>query len=133
MRIAKGMDVAFRSCDLTLGDFENSRLHRCVQITARADLDFSIAALLNERWEPTDLEVAANQDKHVGLLELQYEARLCFDEVRVLIASCDRVHGDAIAPNFARDRREILRGRHNIQFALRSRWRSGCQKRCEND
>src|SRR5262245_41444527 len=99
MRIAEGMNVAFRPRDLSLRDLENPRLGRYVEITVGARLDFRIPALLDKRRKPANLEVSANQDEDVRLLQPEDEARLRFDEVRILIAFGDRVHHNAIPAN----------------------------------
>ena len=45
-----------------------------------------VAALLDERRQPADLQLAADDDQDVRLLQLEDEARLRLDEVRILVA-----------------------------------------------
>ena len=99
-------------------------LQRRVEIAVRARLDLRVAALLDQRRQPADLQLAADDDQQVGLLQLEDEARLGFDEVRILIAARDRLDGDAVAADLARNRREILGGRDDVQLALRARRRA---------
>ena len=89
VRIAERMNIAFCPGHLALRDFKNARLSRCIQITVGSNLDFRIAALLNERRQPADLEFAANQDQDVRLLQLQDETWLRFNEMRILLALGD--------------------------------------------
>src|SRR5438128_798618 len=63
--IAEGMDVAFRAGDLALRDFKNARLERCVQIPRSADLNFGVAALLDQRRQPADFKIASNENEQV--------------------------------------------------------------------
>src|SRR2546427_164613 len=71
--------------------------------------------------QPSDFELAPDDDQHVGPLQLEDEARLRLDEMRVLIALRQRLDGGAIAANLARDRREILGRRDDVQLPLRAR------------
>ena len=84
-------------------------------------LDLGVAALLDERRKPADLQLAADGNQQIGLLQFQDEARLRFDEVRILVAPGDRLHGDPIAADLARNRREIFGRRDDVQLALRER------------
>ena len=122
MRVAERMDVPHGARDVAGRNLENRRAERSVQITCCARLNLAVSALLNERREPADLELAADGNQQVCFLELQDEARLRFDEMRILIAFRDRVDGRAIAGHLARNRREILRRRDDVQLALRLRW-----------
>ena len=128
VRVAQRMDVAHGARDVPVGNLEDRGAERRVQIALRADLNLRVPALLDERRQPADLELAADADQHVGLLQLEDEARLRLDEVRVLIALRHRVDGDVIAADLARDRREILGRRHDVQLALRRRRRARQQE-----
>ena len=112
------MDIAFRPCDLTRRDFENLGLERRVQITVSAHLNLSITTLLDERRQPADLEIATDQDEKVGLLELENEARFRLNEVRILIAFCDRIDRYVIAADLTRNGCEVLRRCDDVQLAL---------------
>src|SRR5262249_26453583 len=103
------------------------------QIAVGPRLDLRVAALLDERRQPADLELAADYDQHVGPLKLQDEARLRFDEMRILIAPGDGLDANPIAADLARDRREILGPRHHGQLALRVRWQRDEQRDKEQD
>src|SRR5439155_23226222 len=84
MRVAQRVNIALRPGDLARRHFEDPGLERRIEIPIRADLDLSIATLLDERWQPPDLEVASDQNQDVGLLKFEDEARFCFHEVRIL-------------------------------------------------
>ncbi len=71
-----------------------------VEVTLGTDLHLRVATLLDERRQPADLQFATDGNQDIGLLQLQDEARLGFDEVGILIAACDRFHGDSIAADF---------------------------------
>ena len=92
-----------------------------VEVTAAADLHLRIATLLDERRQPADLQLAADGHQDVRLLQLQDEARLGFDEVRILISAGDRLDRDAIAADFTGNGRQILGGRDDVGLALRLR------------
>src|SRR4026209_439805 len=118
MRVAEWMNVAHRAGDLTLRDFENLRLRGRIEIARAARLDFRVAALVDERRQPADLQFAADDNQKVRLLELEDEARLRFDKMRVLIPFDDRVNGNVVATDLTRDRREVLGGGHDVELAL---------------
>ena len=129
MRIAERVDIAHRTRDLSSGYLENLRLERRVEIPLGSRLNLRVAALLDERRQPADLQLAADGDEHVGLLKLEDEARLRLDEMRILIAPGDRFDRDAVAADFAANRREIFGRRNDVQFALRER---GCARSNSN-
>jgi len=87
MRVALRMDIAHRTRDLALWDVEDACLSGGIEITAGTDLYLRIATLLDERRQPADLQFFSDRDEDIGLLQLQDEARLGLDEVRVLIAA----------------------------------------------
>src|SRR5216684_1021324 len=95
------------SCALTLSDFENARPQRRIEIAVRANLNPPVSALLDERWQPANLELAADDDEDVGFLQLQNEAWLRFDEVRILIPFRDRLHRNVVPADFARDSGQV--------------------------
>ena len=115
------MHVAHRARDLALRNVENLRVLRRVEIAVRAGLNLRVAALLDERRQPADLELAPDDDQQVGFLELEDEARLRFDEVRILIALRERIDGDPIAAHLLRDRRQILGRGDDVELSLRAR------------
>ena len=115
---------------LPFGNLENRGAERGVEIARRAHLNLRVPALLNQRRQPADFELAADADQHVRLLQLEDEAGLRLDEVRILIALGHRVDGDVVAADLARDRREILGRRHDVELALRAR-RSACEHRSD--
>ena len=87
VRIALRVHVAHRARDLARRDLENRAPERRVEIAVGAGLNLRVAALLDQRRQPADLQLAADDDQQVGLLQLQDEARLGLDEVRILIAA----------------------------------------------
>src|SRR5262249_22582728 len=107
------------------GNLQNLDVQRRVQVTLGAGLDLRVAALLNERRQPTDLQLTSNHDQQVGLLQLENEARLRLDEVRILIAAGDGLDRDAIAADPAGNRREVLGRGDHVQPRLRRR---GCRR-----
>src|SRR5205814_8235255 len=86
-------------------------------------LNLRVAALLDERRQPADLQLASDDDEEVRLLQLEDEARLRLDEMWILIAFRDRLDGDAIAADLARNRRQIFGRGDDIQLALGPRGR----------
>ena len=121
MRVAQGVDIPHRPRDGAGGNLENRGAQRRVQITLRARLDLRVAALLDERRQPADLELASDRYQQVRFLKLEDEARLRLDEMRILIASRHRFDRDPIAADLTPDRREILRARDDRELALRRR------------
>ena len=69
-----------RASPARLGISRISAFSRCVQIALGAGLDLRVAALLDERRQPADLQLAADDDEDVRLLQLQDEARLRLDD-----------------------------------------------------
>src|SRR5204863_5247143 len=105
-------------------NIENPRVERGVEITVGADLKLRVAALLNQRRQPPDFQFAADDDEQIGALQLQNEAGLGFDEVRILITARDEVDGRAVAGDLPADRRQILRRRHDVELSLREERRA---------
>src|SRR6185295_13746342 len=68
MRIAERMDVAHRARDLTGRNLENRGGERRVEVAFAARLDLLVAALLHQRRQPPDLELASDDDEQIGLL-----------------------------------------------------------------
>ena len=109
VRVAHRMHVAHGTRDLPGGDLEDLDCQRRVQVAACAGLDVGVAALLDERWQPADLQLASDQDQQVGRVELEDEARLGLDEVRVLISARQRLDAHLVAAHLLGDRPRDLR------------------------
>jgi hypothetical protein len=119
------MHVAHGACNPAGRDIENPAPPRRVEVAVCADLDLPIAALLDERGQPADLQLAADDDQEVRLLQLENEAGLGFDEVGILVASGDRFHGDAIAAGLERGEPSVIRLAERLQIlaqAIFSSW-----------
>src|SRR6266511_3631586 len=104
-------------------------------MAGRADLDFRIGGLSDERRKPADLEFETNDHQEIGLPEFQKKAGLGFDEVRVLVAAGDGLDSDIVAAELLRKRGEVGGGSHDLQCTsgTRGRWqdeRSEKRKRC---
>ena len=97
VRVAEGMDVAHGAGHLARRDVEDLGRRGGVEVAVGAGLDLRVAALLDERREPADLELAPDHDEQVGLRELQDEAGLGLDEVGILVAAADEVHGRMVS------------------------------------
>ncbi len=108
VRVPEGVDVAHRAGDLAGGDLEDLRGERGVEVAVRPHLDLRVAALLDERRQPADLQLPAHGHEEVGLGELQDEAGLGLDEVRVLVAAGDRLHLDPVAAHLAGEVGQVL-------------------------
>src|ERR1700674_2792333 len=123
------MDVPFCASDLTCGYLQYPRKTRCVKIAGCSDLNLRIARLLDKRWEPSDFKLEANDDKQVGLSQLEQETRFCFDEVRVLVTTCNGIHLDPIAANFLHESGEVgCRCNYTQLVHRRNGGRKGVQK-----
>ena len=121
MWVSERVDIAHCPSDLALRNLQDARLDGCIDVTAAAYLHLCIATLLDEWRQPADLQLATDSHQDVGLLQLQDEARLGFDEMRILISAGDGFHRDAIAAHFTRNRRQILCGRDDVGLPLRLR------------
>ena len=75
-----------------------------------------ITALRDERRQPADLEIKPDLDQQVGVLQLQQETRLGFDEVWILIALGDRFNIDAVASDFLRQGGHVRGRGDHVQF-----------------
>ena len=114
--IAHGMDVAHGASDGAGGTVEDLHALRDVEIAARALADLVVAALLEQRRKPSDLQLQSDDDEKVGAAQLKKERRLRLDEVRILISLGDGHRIDAIAADFVRQRGEIGDGGDDFQF-----------------
>ena len=104
----------------TLIDKTNDRRIRFIRVT----IDFWIARVLQERGEPTNLQLGAAVDEHVSVAQLDDETRAGIDEVRILGRFRHRADFDLVAPNFTRERSEIREGGDDFEFGVDAR----CQK-----
>src|SRR2546430_12974150 len=71
-------------CDWSSDVCSSDLLQGGVEISVGALLNLRVAALRDERRQPADLEIASDHNEDVGVIELEDEARLRLDEVRVL-------------------------------------------------
>ena len=134
MGIALGMDVAFGAGDDASGNFEDAGEARGVEIALRAGLDARIAGLGDERRQPSDFQLEADDDEKVGFAELEEKTGLGFDEVRILIAAGNGFHIHAVAADFLDDGGEIGGGRDDPGFGGRgSAWRERRSSRNERE
>jgi hypothetical protein len=79
------MDVAHRPGDLSGWQVQDVRLGGRIEITGAARLDLGVAALIDERRQPSDFELAPDDNQQIGTLQAEDETRLRLDEVRVLL------------------------------------------------
>ena len=70
MRIAERVDVALGAGDHAGGNLEDLGKARSVKVTWRADLNFRIGGLADERRKPADLEFESNNNEKIGVPEL---------------------------------------------------------------
>src|SRR5216684_4562614 len=109
------MDITFSARDSSPGDLENLSELRRVQITSRCGLDIPITALGDQRRKPADLQLQSYADQEIGMAQLQQEAGLGIDKVRVLIALGQRLNIDLVAANFLGNRREVSKRSNHLQ------------------
>jgi len=121
VRVAERVHVAHRTRDVSTRDLENLSGQGRVEIPLSARLNLAVSALLLERREPPDLQLAADQHQQVGSLELQDEAGFGLDEVRILVPLRNRLDRNLVAADLAADRREIFRRGYDVQLALCAR------------
>ena len=114
VRIPERVYVAHRSRDRACWNLEDSGRQGRIEISSSTRLDSRVPALLDERRKPAALQIAADHNQQVGAHELENEAGLGLDEMRVLVPARDGFDGDAIAAYFARQRCQILRRRHDV-------------------
>src|SRR5229473_1066730 len=101
------MDIAFRARDGSLGDLQNFSKLGCIQVACGGGLNISVAALSDQRRKPADLQLQSYADQEIGMAQLQQEAGLGIDKVRVLIALGQRLNINLVAANFLCKRREV--------------------------
>src|SRR5262249_58845228 len=76
VRVAERVHVAHRARDLALRNLQDLAVERGIEIALAARLNLRVAALLHERRQAADLELAADDDQPVTALQLHDEARL---------------------------------------------------------
>jgi hypothetical protein len=89
MWIAAWVDVPLAAIDVTARDVEHGDHLRHVEIALPTWPDTRVLGAVEEEIHPADLEIQPDEREHVGLSQLQDEAGLRVDEVRVLIALAD--------------------------------------------
>jgi len=97
------MHVAHGTGDLAGRNLEDLDRQRRVQIVFSPRLNFSVAALLDERGQPPDFELPPDDDEQIRTLQFQDEAGFGLDEVRILLPLGNRLDSDAIPAHLARD------------------------------
>src|SRR5713226_7360475 len=127
MRIAERVNVAFRASDYARGDFENSGETRSVKIAGGADLDFGIRGLGDQRRQPSDFQLETDNDQEIGALELEQEARLGVDKVRILIAAGNGFNFNFVATDFLRESGKVGGSGYDLKLA------GGARSRRQNE
>jgi len=70
VRIALRMDIAFGARHRAGRNFQNSAKREASNIR-RADLDFRIGGLRNQRGKPADFEFKSDDDEEIGAAQLE--------------------------------------------------------------
>src|SRR6202140_1635633 len=115
--ISERVPVAFGARDLAGGDLENFGEARSVEVAGGPDLNFGIGGLVDERRQPADFKLKADNNEEVGALELEQKTGLGVDKVRILIAAGDGFHFNLVAADFLRERGKVGGGGHNLKLA----------------
>src|SRR3989337_1413705 len=76
-------------------------------MSARTGTDLRVACSIDQQWHPADLEIEPDEREHIGVPQPEDEARLRFNEVRVLIALADVDRPNAVPADCLRDVAEI--------------------------
>jgi hypothetical protein len=100
---------------------------RNVEVAGGARADVVVAALVKQRRKPADFQLQSDDFQELGVLQQQEEARFRLDEVRILVALADGGDVDAVAADFACERREIFGGGDDFQFV----GGEGVRRECE--
>jgi hypothetical protein len=114
VRIAARVDVALAAVDVASRYVEHGNRLRDVEVAWSTLTDPRIPRAVEQKIHPSDLEVQPDEGEDIRLSQLQDEARLWIDEVRVLIALADVHDRDARAPDRPRDVVQIGRARDDI-------------------
>src|SRR5260370_28405504 len=94
------MESAFRGGEGSMTNLENFSELRRIQISRRGRLDISVATLSDQWRKPADLQLQSYADQKIGVAQLQQEAGLGIDKVRILIAFGQRLNINLFAANF---------------------------------
>jgi hypothetical protein len=116
VRIAERVDVAHGAVHRAGGSVEDLHPLRDVEVAGGAGADVVVAALVEQRRQPADLQLQADHFEQVGIFQQQQKTRLWLDEVRVLIAAPDGVDLHPVAAHFAGQRGQILGGGDDFQL-----------------
>ena len=119
MRIAERVHVAGRAGHVRRHVHQANAL-RSLDASRFADFDLRIARVLQERRQPADLQLGAAVDQHIGVAQLNDEARTRIDEVRILGRFRQDADVDFVAADFAGERAEIRQGGDDVEFRLRA-------------
>ena len=82
------------------------------------DLNLRIPAAVDERRQPPDFQLAADDDEQIGSIAAEDEARLRLDEVRILIALGDRIDGTCDRRPLPAQSTQIFGRRDHVQLAF---------------
>ena len=120
MRVAQRMHVTHRARDLAGRDLQDFCRERRVEIAVRARLNARVAALLHQRRQPSHLELAPDRHQQLRIVQLEDEAGLRLDEVRILIAARQSLDLHLVTADLAHDRREVLGGGNDLYRSRRA-------------
>src|SRR4029077_8975539 len=96
-----------RPGDLSGWDLQDLDVVRGVEVTGSSDLDFRITTARDDRGQPTDFQLPADNDQQVRLVGEQDEAGLRLDEMRILIALGEGVDLDLVASDLLCHRSKV--------------------------
>jgi hypothetical protein len=115
MRVAAGVDVAHAAVHRPDRHVEHVDELRAIEVAAAPRLDVRVARAGEEYREPPDLEVETDEEQQIGAVQLEREARLRVDEVRILRRERERADVHRLAADVLRDRGEIGDGRDDAE------------------
>ena len=117
------MDVAHGSGHCASWDFEDLGKLGSVKISVCANLNATVAALCDQRRQPSNFELQTDCDQQVSLSQFQQKTWFGLDKMRVLISLGDGFDIDAVAADLLCQRRHIGGGSDHVEF-----FRLGCNR-----
>src|SRR5687768_11209411 len=115
------MDVPLAAIHVPARDVEQRNRARNIEIAAAAALDPVIAGAVEEQRHPSGFQIESDERPHIGATELQHEARLRFNEMRILVALANVCRGDAVPAYGFGDVVEIRGARDDPELSVRGR------------
>src|SRR5687768_8864751 len=116
VRIPKRMHIPLAAIDVAAGNVQQRDRARDIEIPRASALDLPVSRAIEQQRHPSRLEIEADECPHISAPELEDEARLRLDKMRILVTFADVRRGYAAAAHRFPDIVQVGRTRHDAEL-----------------